>query len=107
MPFMSQGMREAFDDYRGTPLKKPLPHTLKPLEEIAAEILVTPRGLPFSMMDLIGKSRVAPLVRVRQAFFHAAREAGHTLAAIGTFTNRGHDTVLLGIRAHQRREHRP
>ncbi len=77
---------------------------LKSLHAIAMEVLV---GSHFTSSDLLGPSRMAPLVRIRHAFFFAAREAGHKLAVIGRYANRGHDTVLYGIRAYKARTARP
>jgi hypothetical protein len=77
---------------------------LKPLAAIASEVL---GGTSFTSSDLLGPSRIGPLVRIRQAFFSAAREAGHKLAVIGRYANRGHATVLHGIRAHTARKARP
>lgn len=54
--------------------------------------------------DLSRLDRHRPLTMARQTFYLLAREAGHSLPAIGTSVGRDHSTVLYGIRKMAQRQ---
>jgi chromosomal replication initiation ATPase DnaA len=54
--------------------------------------------------DLRGRARERNIAHPRQHFMHGARDAGHSLPAIGRYLGgRDHTTVLHGARAHELR----
>jgi chromosomal replication initiation ATPase DnaA len=74
-----------------------------PRAEIDAIIDLVARRHGMSIDVLRGKSRSAPLVRIRQLAMSEARDAGYSLPEIGRALNRDHTTVLHGIRRHRRK----
>lgn len=57
---------------------------------------------PFTIGEIIGTHRFAPLSRVRQACFYLAREAGYSYPAIGKrIGGKDHSTAVHGFKACQ------
>lgn len=53
------------------------------------------------LVEVVGRSRMRPVVAVRHAFWSALRDRGWSYPAIGRLFGRHHATVMHGIRAHK------
>lgn len=59
---------------------------------------------PVTLAELVGQSRVAHIVRARQAaYWLGVWRGGHSRAAVGRFYRRDHTAVLHGLAAVERR----
>lgn len=71
----------------------------EPLEAIAFSAYLRHR---VATQDFFGRNRSTAASRARWDYYAEARAQGYTLKAIGALVNRGHDTVIHGLRERER-----
>ena len=83
--------------------QRPLPQRLR-IKLIVADLasrVAAETGIPLAA--ILGRRRVAPVVRARQRVMLEAREAGLSYPEIGYALGRDHSTVLEGVRCEAKR----